>query len=53
MIDSNIAYFNQSDIRRVVFEGYADDDNALALDILNAAYVRFQQRGEEGAAGSG
>ncbi|KQR53961.1 hypothetical protein ASF88_03730 [Leifsonia sp. Leaf336] len=52
MIDSNIAYFNQSDIHRVVFEGYADDDNELALEILNNAYLRFRQQGEQGSAAS-
>ncbi len=51
MIDSKIAYFNQDDIHRVVFEGYADDDNELALDILSDAYLRFHQ-GEQGSADS-
>lgn len=49
MIDSNIAYFNQSDIHRVLFEGYADDDNEFALEILSDAYLRFRQ-GEQGSA---
>ena len=47
MIDSNVAYFNHGDIHKVVFEGYADGDNELALDILNEAYIQFRQRAQQ------
>ncbi|MGH1550601.1 DUF4176 domain-containing protein [Leifsonia poae] len=52
MIDSNVAYFNHGDIHRVVFEGYADDDDELALDILNEAYLQFEQGGRVSASGT-
>src|SRR4051812_30413407 len=44
MIDTNIAYFNHDDVLKVVHEGYSDQDNELVLEILNDAYVEFQQR---------
>jgi hypothetical protein len=44
MIDANVAYFDHTDILKVVHEGYADDDNELALEILNDAYARFRER---------
>ena len=43
MIDTNIAYFNHDDVLKVVHEGYSDQDNELVLEILNDAYVEFQQ----------
>lgn len=46
MIDSNIAYFDQGDILKVVFEGYSDTDDELVLEILNDAYSRFHENGE-------
>lgn len=46
MIDTNIAYFNHDDILKIVHEGYTDDDNDLVLEILNSAFVQFQQRDE-------
>ena len=41
MIDSNIAYFNRGDILKVVFEGYADADDELVVEILNDAEAEF------------
>lgn len=46
MIDTNIAYFNHDDILKIVHEGFTDDDNDLVLEILDDAYVRFQQQHE-------
>jgi hypothetical protein len=44
MIDANVAYFTHGDILKVMHEGYADDDDQLALEILNHAYAQFQER---------
>ncbi|MDR6865509.1 hypothetical protein J2Y69_000091 [Microbacterium resistens] len=49
MIDTNIAYFNHDDILKNVFEGYRDTDDELVLEILNDAYLRFQQGRRESA----
>ncbi|WP_431245761.1 DUF4176 domain-containing protein [Leifsonia xyli] len=46
MIDSKVAYFNHDNILRVVHVGYADDDDALVVEILNDAYAEFQERRE-------
>ena len=43
MIDTNVAYFNRDDISKVVFEGYSDADDELALEILEEAHAEFLQ----------
>ncbi|PPH18600.1 hypothetical protein C5C31_13700 [Rathayibacter rathayi] len=43
MIDANIVYFSGDDIVKVVYEGYRDVDDELVREILNNAYLRFQQ----------
>ncbi|GAB2024482.1 DUF4176 domain-containing protein [Lactovum odontotermitis] len=34
LIDDNLAYFNQEDILKVVFEAYTDDDDVLMVEQL-------------------
>lgn len=43
LIDTNIAYFNRDDILKVVFEGYADADDELVIEILNDAHADYLQ----------
>lgn len=41
MIDDNMAYFNASDIIKIVHEGYTDEDNALIIETINRAYETY------------
>ncbi|PPF62124.1 hypothetical protein C5C18_14910 [Rathayibacter tritici] len=52
LIDTNIAYFNQDDIMKTVHEGYRDTDDELAVDVLNDARTRFQQKRNESVSAS-
>lgn len=52
LIHTNIAYFNQDDIMKTVHEGYRDTDDELAVDMLNDAHTRFQQKRNESVSAS-
>jgi hypothetical protein len=42
MIDENVAYFNQEDIMKIVFEGHSDEEDKLFLNALSDAYVKYE-----------
>lgn len=49
MVDDNMAYFNELDIRKVISEGYTDEDNTLVIETINQAYNAYtsQQQDEK------
>ncbi|MBS7576416.1 MULTISPECIES: DUF4176 domain-containing protein [unclassified Enterococcus] len=47
MVDENIAYFNETDIIKVIHEGFRDEDDALILTTLSDAYAEYEAQAED------